>query len=216
MPGRVFAAIDLHPGAVRLIGEASRRFTALAPAWSQEKWVAPRLLHVTLGFFGTVPDQAVEPLLEALSAAAGRVAPFDLALERLRAVPSRGRATMLWATLDDSSGECDALSRTVDEAAEATLRGASQETSDRPAPREDAESASEPTRRFRPHVTVCRARRARRAPQEAVEAASAVLMHPGKAADRCVSVRSATLYASTLGPGGPTYAVLGRIAFRGD
>ena len=216
MPGRVFVAIDLERPAVRLVTEASREFVVRAPGWADEKWVAAPLLHVTLLFLGAVPDPAVEALLTTLSEALSPVPSFDLALTRMRAMPSRHRATMLWTTLDDPSGACDALASVVRTAAVGVVPGPPAEDAAGPSTSVRAQERAGASHRFHPHVTVCRARRARRAPQEALNAASAVLVHPGKATDRCVSVRSATLYSSTLGPGGPSYAVLGRIALRSD
>jgi 2'-5' RNA ligase len=108
---------------------------------------------------------------------------------------------------------CAAL---ADQISRATAQALYQDGSDHGARRAHAPTSREARGRFRPHVTLCRTRTARAAPQDALKAADAALHARGKENDRSVSVRSATLYSSTLGPGGPSYAVLDRIGLHGD
>jgi 2'-5' RNA ligase len=100
---------------------------------------------------------------------------------------------MLWARLAGDTERCELLASGF----EGVL--------------EEVVGIARDARAFRPHVTLARARRPRGVPAAALEAASAVLSDPATASGRAMSVVSATLFASTLGPAGPTYTTLGEI-----
>lgn len=189
MPSRVFVAIELPQPVRESLGAAVDALMHADPAWTGEKRVACGLLHVTLAFVGAVADPAMPDLLAAVTAAAGRARPFELRACDVRAVPSPRRAAMVWATLAGDTGAACDLAADVAKAAGLAC--------DRP---------------LRPHVTLVRARRPRLVNAEAIEAASALLSGPGKELDGIVSVRSVTVFSSTLGPAGPSYEALARVA----
>lgn len=183
MAARVFVAIELPRETRQLISGAVETFLTLEPSWRGEKPVAPDLLHVTLAFLGAVPEVSLAPLLERLRCALEPIAPFDLTLSGARAVPSRGHASMLWATLSGAEGDAALLASSI-----------------------RREAAIPPDGRpFRAHVTLARSRRPRPITASAVETCSLVLSDAGKAVDRTVSVHSATVFSSTLGAAGPAY-----------
>ena len=186
MPDRVFVAIELPEPARDLLDASLATFLHSSPTWAGEKPVATALFHVTLAFIGAVPDPAFPELLQRLRVAVGEVDPFDLCLEGVRPIPSTHHATMVWATL---SGNIEAAG----ELSTRTARAAGLAVDPRP---------------LRPHVTLIRSRRPRRIHAGAISAASAILSGPGKESDRVVSVRSVTVFSSTLGPGGPVYEPL--------
>jgi 2'-5' RNA ligase len=189
VPERVFVAIELPAAARALLAAATECVLGADPAWRDEKPVPAALLHVTLAFVGRVPDPEADAMLERLRAVAARVDPFTLSLSGVRAVPSAGRASMVWATLDGDGEQAASLAAGLAQAA--GLDGL-----ERP---------------FRAHVTLARARRPRRSRPHAIEAASALLSEASKDADRIVSVRSVTVFSSTLGGAGPTYRSLARL-----
>lgn len=193
MPGRVFVAIELPEPARDLLDDALAAFLRAAPSWRDEKPVAARLFHVTLAFVGAVPDPALPALLERLRCAVRAFEPFALDVDGVRAVPSLHRATMVWASLAGDVDEAAVL-------ADAVARAADLPDTDR---------------RFRPHVTLARARRPRRVERDAIAAAQAALSDPGKETDRVVSVRSVTVFSSTLGNGGPVYEPLAVLPLAG-
>lgn len=188
MPGRVFAAIELPPAARELLSHSMDALLAGQPVWRGEKPVAAGLLHCTVAFLGAVPDTALADVLYAMGAAAASVEPFEMRLEDIRAVPSARRASMVWATL---SGDADAAG-----ALAAAVGRATGLMSERP---------------FRPHVTLARARRTRSVTAEALEAARSALSDAGREADRIMSVRRVTVFASTLGSEGPSYERLAEL-----
>ena len=186
MPSRCFLALTL-PDPVRLTVDSAREtFLACAPVWAGEKWVAAPLLHVTLAFLGALDDRAVEDGVRRMRDAAARLPVFELRLASIAAVPSPRRATMLWATLNDPGGILTGLR---DELLVAF----------------PCAGAAPDFRPLRPHITLARARSPRRVDLRASAAASAIVQAAGKGPDGVVSVRSATLFSSTLRPTGPEY-----------
>ncbi len=193
MPSRAFLALTLPDPARTALLEACDAFRAVAPAWRGEKWVDPGLLHITMKFIGPLPDAAVPALLDALADEGSRHPHLALEIADLRPVPSKRRAAMLWARLAGDTERCEMLASGL----ECVL--------------EEVAGVARDARAFRPHVTLARARRPRSVPAVALDAASAVLTDPATASARAMSVASATLFASTLGPTGPRYVALGVI-----
>jgi 2'-5' RNA ligase len=197
MPSRAFLAITLTDPTRALLADCCAAFRASAAGWTGEKWVAPQLLHVTVKFIGPLPEAAVQPVLEALRAEGARHRPFRLEVMDVRPVPSKRRAAMLWARMAGETEPCEMLASGFEGVIEEAL------------------GVDRDTRSFRPHVTLARARRPRGVPAAALEAAGRVLSEPARASARTMSVSSATLFASTLGPAGPTYDRLGEIPLSG-
>ncbi|NTU71929.1 MAG: RNA 2',3'-cyclic phosphodiesterase [Coriobacteriia bacterium] len=182
---RAFVGIELSPTVRDALAAAGHDIRTQAPGWAGEKWVAPGNLHVTLAFFGSIESRAVELLLGELDERVGVVSEFELPLVGIIAVPNRDRVDMLWATLDDPVGLAASLAAAVNEAAAAC--GLAQES-----------------RRYVPHITLARTRRAHRHEEglvEVLDAASASL-------PTTVSVVSATLFSSVLSRSGPRYEVV--------
>jgi RNA 2',3'-cyclic 3'-phosphodiesterase len=197
MPSRAFLALTLPDPTRALLADACAAFRGSATGWTGEKWVAPELLHVTVKFVGALPDEAVPRVLDALRAEGRRHAPFGLEVMDVRPVPSKRRAAMLWARMAGETEACEMLASGF----EAVL--------------EEALGVDRDSRSFRPHVTLARSRRPRGVPAAALEDAGGVLSEPARATARTMSVSSATLFASTLGPAGPTYDRLGEIPLSG-
>jgi RNA 2',3'-cyclic 3'-phosphodiesterase len=187
---RSFVALEL-PGHVTAAllgaGEAIRQ---AAPDWRGEKWVAEPNLHVTLKFLGTVDTATLGRLRDSLTSSLQAHEVFEMRLEGVRGAP-RARHAMLWATFSDAGGSCAALATTVEAAAASC-------------------GLERDERRFVPHVTLVRARRARRLSADSLTSANAMLAEQ----DISMSVLSATLFASTLTPRGPVYERLDTWAFR--
>jgi 2'-5' RNA ligase len=190
MPARCFLAIDLEPPAVALLEGATRALLDAAPDWVGEKWVRPELLHVTLVYIGALPHSRVPDALADVGRACLGHPAHTLVLSRVRARPSSGRASMLWARLDGDAHRTAALARDLADALEYSF------------------GLRRDERAFVPHVTLARARAPRPIAPGALAAADAVLA-AGKDLDGSVSVRSVTMYSSTLGPQGPHYEPLG-------
>ena len=70
--------------------------------------------HVTLKFLGGIDDARVPSVSDALRAAVGRHARFEIELGGLGAFPSPTRARVLWAGVVSGEGSLAALAATVD------------------------------------------------------------------------------------------------------
>lgn len=191
MPQRCFLALVLPPTAIHSIQRGGAAFLERAPAWTGEKWVRPEQLHITLEFLGSIEDSSVDALVGRMKKAAAGIRGFDIALNGIKAQPSLRHAIMLWATVRDQSSAVGGLRDRLLAAA------------DRP---------SGPARTYRPHVTMVRARRPRPVPERALEAASKIVYDAGKVPDGIVSVRSVTLFSSTLSATGPEYREIATLA----
>ena len=188
---RAFFAFELDPGALGLLTAVREVYLDTDPSWAGEKWVSPENLHVTVAFMPSLPESEVERLVHDVSATLESSRTFDLVVDGVRAVPRMARTRMLWGTFArDDDPAVREIATIVTDAARGHMD-----------PRMD--------HRFTPHVTLARARRQRPCRDTAIASASASIL----AADlgiRTVSVRSVTLFSSTLGPAGPTYEVLSR------
>jgi RNA 2',3'-cyclic 3'-phosphodiesterase len=133
---RLFAAV--FPSA-----EASAELARqLAPHWTAPsraglRWISAENLHVTLRFFGSVPEADVAALSEACALAAQSGQPFELRWSGAGAFPSLRRARILWLGVAQGARELTQLSAAVDRA----LASAPAATRDHP---------------FTPHLSVAR------------------------------------------------------------
>jgi RNA 2',3'-cyclic 3'-phosphodiesterase len=183
---RCFMGLPLSEVAERALLRATDEIRHTDPSWRDEKWVAAENLHITLKFLGTVADEDIEALSDAMQQAVSQASGFELALESLVPKPTLRRARMLWARFADPGGDATALAEAVDAAALGFG-----------IPAED--------RAFVPHATLCRARRPHALSQAALDAGNAAL----HAAKEAMSVPSASLYTSRLTPRGSIYSVIG-------
>ena len=82
---RCFLAIELTEATIVTLESAGSTIRALDPAWAGEKWVAPRVMHVTVKFLGELDVNTVERVVSALTSA-------TRSASTVRADRSHGRA----------------------------------------------------------------------------------------------------------------------------
>ncbi len=141
------------------------------------RWVAPENLHLTLRFIGEVEEVLVDDIVIALGRI--RLPAFAVTFDRIGRFETGRRPHMLWVGIEGSKG-LERLHAKV----EAAVTGLGFE----------AES-----RKYKPHVTLARLRRA--SPARVGEYLSARgLFRYGP-----VPVDCFTLFSSRLGKGGPVY-----------
>lgn len=172
---RLFAALPLpHPVVDWLDG----RVLLAKQIDPTLRWVPSEQWHLTLAFFGDVPEGAVEDLTGRLGRAAARRGALGMALGPPGRFGSARRARVLWQGLSAGSEATSRLAASCRAAGRrAGLTG----------------EVLSPTARFRPHVTLARA-----APPRDVEAVLAVLRADSYPSWRAQEVR---LVRSTLGAG---------------
>jgi 2'-5' RNA ligase len=153
-----------------------------APDGDGVRWARPESLHVTLHFLGDIERGEVAPVASHVAAEVRDVGLFDASLGALSAFPSPRRARVVVLGIEPE--------QPLTELADAVGRG--------------VQAAGLPAieRAFRPHLTLGRVRRGRRAPRlEAVPALSAARF----------CVHEVVLFRSRLGQGGATYHALERL-----
>lgn len=183
---RCFVAVELPEEVRHGLVDARDAIVTAAPAWRNEKWVAEHNLHLTLKFLGGLEDAQLEGVRRAVDENLARGVGFPMGVAGVRAVPRPRRCSMVWAPLDDPDGACAALAALVDSAAVASGLPADEE------------------RRFKPHVTLVRARKPHSLSHEALTCADAALARRSLS----MSVLSVTLFASTLTRTGPVYEAI--------
>jgi 2'-5' RNA ligase len=107
---RLFVALDIPEAVRENLAGMRRDFPSIG---SQLRWVPPQNFHVTLKFIGSVPDQKLQPIIEALR----RIPPVDRVQLRIRGVGwlvNAKTAVMLFATVEDSK-PLTALATVIDQ-----------------------------------------------------------------------------------------------------
>jgi len=93
---RAFLAIELpdslRPGLAQVMGE-------LKKSQADVRWVAVGNIHLTLKFFGNVPDEEIGALALAARQAATEAAPFQLQVTGAGAFPSPQAPRVVWVGL---------------------------------------------------------------------------------------------------------------------
>jgi 2'-5' RNA ligase len=177
-PLRLFVAVLLNEATRVSLAATIERLRAEAP---RVAWVQAENLHLTLKFLGTVADPLVEPVRQALGAAAARAGPFDLTLEGLGAFPGHSRPRVIWAGIASGHEAARALAGLVDSAL--------------------APLGFPPEgREFSPHVTLGRVREPRRD-----DVLSRLVSASRSTRFGSVQVRAIALMRSELSPRGARY-----------
>lgn len=187
---RLFVALDLPEAVVRQIAGRVAVAKAVPPSL---RWVVPAQWHITLAFYGEVPERKVDDLAERLGRAARRTEPFRLTLGQPGRFGSARRARVVWLGLDDGGDELARLA--------ASARAAGR----RVGLRRDDLAADQ---RYRPHITLARV-----VPSTDVEQVLAALRsgdHPSWTAHDAILVRSDP---GTEQGGRVRHTVLGRLPF---
>jgi len=187
---RMFVAIELPEAARNAVHALGLRLRREKDGAS---WVRPENMHLTLRFYGDVPDTRMRPLIESLCL---RIAPLrgpQLLTRGIGAFPSVRRPSILWAGLETLSGDLNALQQAAEAAASDI-------------------GLSPETRAFHPHVTIARVRVPDKA--GAYAALLAPYLEPGCAPEfgQAFEVRNVVLFSSQLTPSGPVYKVVREIS----
>jgi RNA 2',3'-cyclic 3'-phosphodiesterase len=95
---RAFLAIEL-PEAIR--SGLARVQEELKRSRADVRWVTPGNIHLTLKFFGNVPDDEIEALAQVAQDAAAATAPLQLQATGAGAFPSANAPRVVWLGLGD-------------------------------------------------------------------------------------------------------------------
>jgi len=132
---RAFLALDPPEEILREIGRVQDRLRKLIHG--DLRWVRPEGIHLTLKFFGDVPENAVADISAVAGPAAAAVGPFELAIGGTGVFPDPSRPRVVWLGMN---GEVAQLA-TFQQGLERALREIGFPPEERP---------------FRPHLTLGR------------------------------------------------------------
>ena len=184
---RLFAAIPVGENAISALEQIQESWrTALGEEESKVRWARPEQIHLTLRFFGNVPDNALTELVSVFGKVVAKHPPMNLSLGGVGAFPSPKRARVMWAGL---TGDIEQLAALQSEINEATARFG-QAPEDRP---------------FHPHLTIGRTRERSHVSRLAETTGSVRIAEAAWKAD------SVHLMQSTLSSGGPKYECLAKL-----
>jgi 2'-5' RNA ligase len=185
---RLFLAINLPPSERRAIRDAT---SPMRDAASGVSWVTEDRLHLTLKFLGEQPEQAIEPLRQALLDVAARAPATRLELAGLGAFPNLRDPRVVWLGVGRDP-KLELLHHDIESAC--------------------AELGHEVEgRAFRPHITLGRVRG--RLSGQAARALSDAAR--GVEYSGAVDTTSFEVMSSRLTPSGPNYSVVATFPLRG-
>ncbi len=156
-------------------------------------WVKPVNLHLTLKFLGEISPKQLDSINQIISETVKTITGFKIKLESLEAFPNEACARIIWIGTDQAP---KALEQIVAQL-ETKLAGLGIAKEERP---------------FRAHITIGRIKH-RLIPSDLAEGINQVksdMVYENLEFD----TRGITLFQSTLGKDGPTYAVLKETSFK--
>jgi len=185
---RCFLAVEIAQAVQRSLEEIIRR---LDLAHFHVRWVAPKNMHLTLRFFGELPEQVVPAVSRAAREAASETRPFSVRFRGLGTFPASGTPRVVWLGMENDQAVLR-LERQLTRA----LEIAGMPPQDRP---------------FRPHLTLGRVKSSRGAQELRRHLERNRSLEAGTmTADQLCLIRS------QLRPSGPLYTSLDRYPFRDD
>jgi 2'-5' RNA ligase len=96
---RAFLAIPLPPATIDAITELRSHLARRLP---EVHWARPETLHLTLRFFGDLPEESLEKIAELMLSIGRRHASFSVTLAGLGAFPRSNRARVFWLGVQEA------------------------------------------------------------------------------------------------------------------
>jgi 2'-5' RNA ligase len=186
---RTFTAVEITP---EVRSAALRLIERLRAAPVKVTWTKGNNLHYTLNFLGDVAAERTSDICRAVAEAVAPFSPFEVVAYGAGAFPSASRPRTLWLGTSDGIEQMELLFQAL----ERNLKPLG-------FPPEG--------RRYQPHLTLGRVRDG--SPSGFIDLSDLLKKHADFDAGS-VTVSSVTVFASTLGPDGPTYDVLSRAEFK--
>lgn len=187
---RVFIAIAIPGPLEQRLAHLQAELAGAVPGC---RWVSALPFHMTLAFLGDVPDGELDDLCQVAAGTADLFEPFEIEVTGLGAFPSPNRPRVIWAGVTAPN-----LNPLFD------LQKSLIESLTRIGRRPNDE-------RFHPHVTLGRIKHAR---QGMGDLTGLMERYRTWTAGQC-AIADALVFASTLGPKGSVYTVLGRCPLNG-
>ncbi len=179
---RTFIAVELGSN---VTGKAAKLIQALQQTEVEASWVQPAHMHLTLKFLGEITEAEMVDVCRVVGQAAATIEPFEIIVRGAGAFPDLASPKTIWLGISDGAESLLELHAAIETGLYRELQY----------PRE--------RRRFTPHLTIGRVKRAN-ANQRLADALAA---NANFDADLCV-VDEVVTFASFLSPNGPTYEAL--------
>ncbi len=180
---RTFIAVAVTPETCEELGREIAYLKACLP---RIRWVLAENLHLTLKFFGNVPDKDLPEIFQAANEAAAGATAFTLDIERLGCFPDSRRPRVIWAGCGAGADQLTQLAERVEAAC--CRRGYARDR-----------------RRFSPHLTIGRVKQPRDA-----EGLSAPLEDARRTLFGSVDVAELVVCMSELKKSGAVYTPMHR------
>jgi 2'-5' RNA ligase len=187
---RTFVAVEIDPTVRR---KAEQLIGTFRKAQADVKWVEFQNLHLTLKFLGDVRMEETAEVCAAVAWAAADVTPFELEIRGAGAFPNPGRPRTLWLGCQQGTAQLTDLQRRIEAGLE--------KLGFRPE-----------ARSFTPHLTIGRARSG----GPGTEELGRLLQQHAEYEVGRSDVAEVTVFASQLGPQGPTYTPLSHAPLEGE
>lgn len=183
---RLFIAVELPSTVIEQLEAVQRELRATG---ADVKWTRPEQMHLTLKFLGDMPEELAPDLSALLSEAAEAGMPAVGRLGGLGAFPNLKRPRVVWAALEEPTGELAKLQARIEQALSGLV-----EPDGRP---------------WSPHLTLGRTRSGRNV-QRLAEMIESYRLAGGAVLE--VPIREAVLFRSQLRREGPLYTPVARAA----
>jgi RNA 2',3'-cyclic 3'-phosphodiesterase len=185
---RLFLALELDARERHAIYQAIAPMKKAAP---EASWVREENLHLSIKFFGELPDTAPAELVKILGVVAAAQPPIDLRISGLGAFPNLRAPRVVWMGVQHDP-RLEFMHHDVEE-------------------RCAASGYALDARAFRPHITLARVREQMPlANARALALAAKAVVYKG-----VQHVTALSLLVSTLGPGGAKYSKVASIPLGG-
>ena len=112
---RAFVAVEVPPDVRAAVARTQAALRDAARS-ADVRWVDPGALHVTLKFLGSIDDEQVARIRDALALASGAGAPLGCVTGALGAFPSPRRARVVWLGISAANEAVARLTSAVDAA----------------------------------------------------------------------------------------------------
>ncbi|OGX06238.1 MAG: 2'-5' RNA ligase [Omnitrophica bacterium RIFCSPLOWO2_12_FULL_50_11] len=187
---RSFLAVELSEVQKREVLSFLNRVRDDMPGF---RFVAPENLHLTLHFFGSINEKAIERVRLKLGPSLIDVKPFTVSLAGRGTFPSGRRPRVLWIGMGHGAGELIRLKHAIDHVLQ-----------DLKFPLEK--------RSYTPHLTVARAA-SRQSDVDSSEGVTVASLAPFEGHETC-RVSEVALFRSYLSPHGARYSILHKFPLR--
>ncbi len=182
---RTFIAIELAPSVKR---RAEKLIALLQESGADVSWVKPQHMHLTLKFLGEIPELEAAELCHVVTDAAKTVEPFELVFRGLGAFPTLEDPRTIWLGLESGEEELRELHGVLEDALHRDF------------------GFSKDRRRFQPHLTLGRAKRAE-GPE--LDTLMQLMSEQANFDGDLTVVDEVAILSSVIGRNGPTYEPLG-------